>query len=129
MIEVRMISTSAGPAGVLLPRKVYQVDDAEAMALVKGGFAEFATIRPPEKAVTGPSEAEIKEAEENRLKSEAEAKAKADQEAQLADLQTILGTAQNSLDENEDDTKEAELKAAVKAAKAAVKDYKKSIQA
>jgi hypothetical protein len=59
MIEVRMKTISSGPLGARHPGEVYPVPDSEARELVKGGYAEFATIRPPEKAIDTPQEAAV----------------------------------------------------------------------
>lgn len=51
MPEIRMKSISAGPGGVFHPGARRVLPDHEAAALVKGGFAEYTTIVPEEKAV------------------------------------------------------------------------------
>ena len=60
MREIKMKSISSGPDHV--PRHIgknYTVPQAEATALVNGGFAEFTTLHPPETAIIVPKEAEI----------------------------------------------------------------------
>lgn len=46
-----MKAISAGPEGIRHPGKRYMIEKEEAHALVRGGYAEYATIAPPETAV------------------------------------------------------------------------------
>ena len=64
MLEIRMKTISAGPDGVRHPGKTYLVPKGEAAALVKGCFAETATIKAPERAVVSSSETAIDGPEE-----------------------------------------------------------------
>lgn len=48
MREIRMITMGAGPEGVRLPGTVHAVAGEEARELVKGGYAEYATVEPAE---------------------------------------------------------------------------------
>lgn len=54
MVEVRMKSLSAGPAGVRLPGSTHPVSAAEAKQLVDGGYAELVEGSPVEQAVVPP---------------------------------------------------------------------------
>lgn len=59
-MRVRMLTLSAGPGGVFLPGREYELDSVEAQALCAGGYAvpvpragksiEDASTRPPENA-------------------------------------------------------------------------------
>lgn len=55
MATIRMFTLAAGPAGVLTPGSVVDVEDAIAAAFVEGGFAETAAIAAPENAARRPS--------------------------------------------------------------------------
>ena len=56
MREIKYKSISAGPGGVKHPGEVHLMPKNEAAALVKGGYAEYTTIEPPEKAIINPAE-------------------------------------------------------------------------
>jgi hypothetical protein len=70
MREVKMKSLDASPRGIRHPGKKYHIPKEEAAALVKGGFAEYATIQPPADTVIKPPEKETIEAPERASEEE-----------------------------------------------------------
>jgi hypothetical protein len=59
MREIKMKSISSGPEGSRHIGQKVTVPKHEAAALVKGGYAEYTTIQPPETAVIVPKETEV----------------------------------------------------------------------
>jgi len=59
MREVKMKTTQAKAGGIRHRGKKYLIPENEAAALVRGGFAEYTIISPPEIAVIKPPEMEI----------------------------------------------------------------------
>ena len=64
MREIIMKTISAGPDGVYQPGSWRTLPRAEAAALVRGGFAFYATVDPEEVAVVIPDEIAVVEPEE-----------------------------------------------------------------
>ncbi len=64
MREIRHKTISAGPEGSYHPGHVRTLPEHEAAALVRGGYAEYTTIGPPERAVIKPPESETVAPEE-----------------------------------------------------------------
>ena len=54
--EIKQKTLSAGPDGVYHPGHTRTLPREEAAMLVKGGFAEYTTVEPPERADIGPTE-------------------------------------------------------------------------
>ena len=64
MREIKMKAISAGPEGHRHIGQKLTVPKGEADELVKGGYAEYTTIHPPEKAVVIPEEKGVIEPDE-----------------------------------------------------------------
>ena len=76
MREIKYKSISAGPGGVKHPGEVHLMPKNEAAALVKGGYAEYTTIEPPEKAIVIPAEKAVVVPEETAAIKQPEAPGK-----------------------------------------------------
>ena len=64
MREIKQITLSAGPEGIIHPGHTRTLPKHEAASLVAGGFAEYMTEEPPEKAIVEISEKELTGPEE-----------------------------------------------------------------